>query len=212
VLNWLQISGAALSEAMLIRSVLLSFCLLFCSVPAAQAGEFKVSSGALERTLRARLFNTPDQRYYLRGDAHSACNLYAEDPHLSFLGDRIMVRVHTAGKLGTQMGGRCIGFPVSMNTIISLAPTSEGETIGVTDARLDRISDSGEVNFILSPFLTHKLPSSIKINAATMLREILTKSTETSGYPLTLERLDLRQVRVAEKFLVVSYDSDMRID
>ena len=123
-----------------------------------------------------------------------------------------MVRVHTAGKLGTQMGGRCIGFPVSMNTIISLAPTSEGETIGVTDARLDRISDSGEVNFILSPFLTHKLPSSIKINAATMLREILTKSTETSGYPLTLERLDLRQVRVAEKFLVVSYDSDMRID
>jgi hypothetical protein len=123
-----------------------------------------------------------------------------------------MVRVHTAGKLGTQMGGRCIGFPVSMNTVISLAPTSEGETIGVTDARLDRISDSGEVNFILSPFLTHKLPSSIKINAATMLREILTKSTETSGYPLTLDRLDLRQVRVDPRFLIVSYDSDMRID
>jgi hypothetical protein len=45
-----------------------------------------------------------------------------------------------------------------------------------------------------------------------MLREILTKSTETSGYPLTLERLDLRQVRVMDKFLIVTYDSDMRID
>jgi len=197
---------------MSIRSVLLSFCLLLCCVPTAQAGDFKVSSGALERTLRARLFNTPDQRYYLRGDAASSCKIYAEDPHLSFAGDRILVRVHTAGKLGTQLGGRCLGIPVSMNTVISLAPTVEGETIGVTDARVDRLSDSSELNFILSPFLTKKLPNNIKINAAVMLREILTKSTETSGYPLTLERLDLRQVRVMDKFLIVTYDSDMRID
>ena len=99
-----------------------------------------------------------------------------------------------------------------MNTVISLAPSAEGETIGVTDARLDQVSNSAELNFILSPFLSHKVPSSIKINAATMLHEILTKSTETSGYPLTLERLDIRQVRVTDKFLVVDYDSDMRID
>jgi hypothetical protein len=197
---------------MLIRSVLLSFCLLFCSVPAAQAGEFKVSSGGLERTLRARLFNTPDQRYYLRGDANSLCKLYVEDPHLSFTGDRILVKVHTAGRYGTQVGGRCLGFSVSMNTVISLAPTVEGESIGVGDAHLNQLSDSSELNFILSPFLSHKLPSSIKINAATMLREILTKSTETSGYPLTLEKLELRQVHVTDKFVVVSYDSDMRIE
>ncbi len=197
---------------MSIRSALLFCCLLICCVPACEAGQFKVSSGSLERTLKARLFSTPDQRYYLRGDAHSACFLFAEDPHLSFSGDRILVRVHTVGKYGRQIGGRCIGFPVSMNTVISLAPSAEGETIGVTDARLDRVSDSAELNFILSPFLSHKVPQSIKINAATMLREILTKSTETSGYPLTLERLDIRNVRVTEKSLVVDYDSDMRID
>ena len=99
-----------------------------------------------------------------------------------------------------------------MNTVISLAPSAEGETIGVTDARLDRLSDSAELNFILSPFLSHKVPASIKINAAAVLREILTKSTETSGFPLTLERLDIRQVHATEKFLVVDYDSDMRIE
>lgn len=195
-----------------IRSVLLSFCLLLCCAPVCQAGEFKVSSGPLERTLKARLFSTADQRYYLRGDAHSACYLYVEDPHLYFAGDRILVRVHTSGKYGRQLGGRCIGFPVSMNTVITLAPSAEGETIGVTDARVDRLSDSAELNFILSPFLSHKLPSIIKINAATVLREILTKSTETSGYPLTLERLDIRQVHVINQLLVVDYDSDMRID
>jgi hypothetical protein len=197
---------------MSIRTALLFCCLFLCYAPVCRAGEFRVSSGALERTLKARLFSTPDQHYYLRGDAHSACYLYAEDPHLFFSGDRIMVRVHTSGKFGTQIGGRCIGFPVSMNTVISLAPNVEGETVGVTDARLDRVSDSAELNYILSPFLSHKLPSSIKINAATMLREILTRSTETSGYPLTLERLDIRQVHVTEKFLVVDYDSDMRIE
>ena len=167
-----------------IRSALLFCCLFLCFVPVCEAGEFKVSSGALERTLKARLFSATDQRYYLRGDAHSACYLYAEDPHLVFSGDRILVRVHTDGKYGRRLAGRCIGFPVSMNTVISLAPSAEGETLGVTDARLDRLSDSAELNFILQPFLSHKLPSSIKINAATMLREILTKSTETSGFRL----------------------------
>lgn len=162
--------------------------------------------------MKARLFSTADQRYYLRGDAHSACNLYTEDPHLSFSGERILVRVHTGGKYGRVIAGHCVGFPVSMNTVISLAPSAEGETIGVTDARLDRLSDSAELNFILSPFLSRKVPASIKINAAAVLREILTKSTETSGFPLTLERLDIRQVHATEKYLVVDYDSDMRIE
>jgi hypothetical protein len=196
---------------MSIRSALLFGCLL-CCVPACHAGEFKVSSAALERTLKARLFASSDQRFYVRGDAHSPCSLYVEDPHLYFAGDRILVRVHTSGRYGTQIAGRCIGVPVSMNTVISLAPSAEGETVGVTDARLDRMSDSAELNFILSPFLSHKLPANIKLNAATMLREILTKSTETSGFPLTLERLDIRQVHVTDKLLVVDYDSDMRID
>ena len=134
---------------MSIRSVLLFCCLVLCSAPVCEAGQFKVSSGALERTLKARLFSTTDQRYYLRGDAHSVCNLYTEDPHLSFSGERILVRVHTGGKYGREIAGHCIGFPVSMNTVISLAPSAEGETIGVTDARLDRLSDSSELNFIL---------------------------------------------------------------
>jgi len=189
----------------------LLFC-LFCCAPVCQAGQFKVSSNALERTLKSRLFSTPDGRYYVRGDADSACNLYVEDPHLSFAGDRILVRVHTGGRYGKQIGGHCIGFPVSMNTVISLAPVAEGETVGVTDARLDRVSDSAELNFILSPFLSRNVPANIQINAAVMLREILTKSTETSGYPLTLERLDVRHVHATDKFLSVEYDSDMRVE
>ena len=190
---------------------LLVGCLLFLS-PLAQAGQFKVSSNALERTLKARLFATPDGRYYLRGDAHSACKLYVENPQLSLAGDRVLVRLHTAGYYGKQIAGRCIGFPVSMNTTISLAPVVQGEVVGVTDARIDRLSESSEVNFLLSPFLNHKLPSNIQINAATMLRETLTRSTEASGYPVTLDRLELHTVHGNDHYLVIEYDTDMRVD
>jgi hypothetical protein len=205
-------SQRQLPSAMSIRTRFFVCCFLLCLCPVCQAGQFKVSSNALERTLKSRLFNTPDGRYYLRGDAHSVCNLYVEDPHLSFAGDRILVRVHTGGTYGKQLAGRCLGFHVSMNTTISLAPLAQGETIGVTDARVDRLSDSSELNFILSPFLSRNLPANIQLNAANMLREILTKSTETSGYPLTLERLDVRHVHATDKYLSVEYDSDMRVE
>lgn len=197
---------------------MISFRKLFCVVlllvfsSSSYAGQFKVSSSALERTLRARLFNTPDGRYYLRGDANSPCRLYVENPQLGFVADRILVRLHTGGFYGKQIAGHCIGVPISMNTAISLAPVAQGEVIGVSDARIDQLSNSAEVNFLLSPFLSHKLPANIQINAATMLREILTTSTQTSGYPVTLERLQLRSVHATDRYLSVEYDSDMHID
>jgi hypothetical protein len=193
------------------KAFLIVCCLIFCA-PACHAGQFKVSQGTLERTLKARLFGSPDGRYYLRGDAHSACVLYAEDPHVSFSGDRILVHVHAAGTYGTQIAGRCLGVPVSMNTVISLAPSAEGEVIGVRDARLDRVSDSPELNFILTPFLSHKIPSSMSINAANMLRQALAKSTETSGYTLSLDRLQIRSMQVKDNCLLVDFDGDMSVN
>ena len=49
--------------------------LLMLALAAAQAGavELKVSRDALERTLRQQLFSGPDGRYYLKGNAQSAC-------------------------------------------------------------------------------------------------------------------------------------------
>lgn len=122
------------------------------------------------------------------------------------------MRMHTGGKYGKQIAGHCVGFPVSMMTTISLAPLADGEIIGVTDAKIDRLSDSDEMNFILSRFVNKNLPAGLQMNAATMLREILTKSTETSGYPLTLERLQVRNVHTTDKYLAVEYDSDMKVE
>src|SRR3982074_1768880 len=71
-------------QRLLVR-LLLSLALLLSATHAATAIEVKVSAQALERTLQAQLFNGPQGRYYIRGDANSACYVYAESPHVTFV-------------------------------------------------------------------------------------------------------------------------------
>src|SRR5438477_11252523 len=97
----------------------LSLALLFSAIRAASAIEVKVSAQALERTLQAQLFNGPQGRYYIRGDANSACYVYAESPHVSFVQDRIVVRVHSKSKLGTSVHGTCIGVSLHQHRCLA---------------------------------------------------------------------------------------------
>jgi hypothetical protein len=94
---------------------------------------------------------------------------------------------------------------------VSLAPDADGETIGFRDARLDRVSDQKELNFILSPFLNHKVPSSMKVNAADLLRKALEGSTATSGYKVTLDRLKIHSVQIDGDSLVVDVDGNLSV-
>jgi hypothetical protein len=74
---------------------------LFGGVTMSRGVELTVSRDALERTLKQELFSGPDGRYYLKGNAHSACFISTEDPQLRFEQDRIVVRVKTRGAAGS---------------------------------------------------------------------------------------------------------------
>jgi hypothetical protein len=175
------------------------------------AVELRVSRDALQRTLKQQLFNGPNGRYYLKGNAQSACSIYAEDPQLSFQQDRIMVRVKTHARLGKQVAGTCLGIVLSPAAEVSLAPDGEGETIGFRDARVERVSDRQELNFVLTPFLSHQIPSSMKVNAAELLRKALEGSTATSGYKVTLEKLKIHSMQIQGDTLVVDVDGDLSV-
>jgi hypothetical protein len=177
----------------------------------AHSVELRVSRDALERTLKQQLFNGPAGRYYLKGDAHSACPIYAENPQLRFLGDRIVVQMKTHARLGTGLAGACIGIPLSLPAEVSVAPDGEGETVGFRDARIDRVSEQQELNFFLLPFLSHQVPSGMKVNAAELLRKALEGSTATSGYKVALERLKIHSVQVQSDALVVDFDGDLSV-
>jgi hypothetical protein len=186
--------------------------LLFFAASTASAIEVKVSSQALERTLRTQLFNGPQGRYYIRGDATSACYVYADSPHVTFVQDRIVVHVHARAKFGTAVHGACIGVSLSTEADVSLIPEAEEESIGFRDARIERLSESKELNFLLEPFLSHKLPAQMKMNAALLMRQLLSRSTETTGYALSLNSLKLHSLLVEGDSLVMDADAALKVD
>jgi hypothetical protein len=192
--------------------LLLCLVLLFLAPCFASAIEVRVSAQALERTLRTQLFNGPQGRYYIKGNANSACYVYAESPHVTFVQDRIVVRVHAKAKLGTAVHGACIGVSLTTNTDVSLIPEAEEESVGFRDARIERLSESKELNFLLEPFLSHQLPAQMKVNAAVLMRQLLSHSAETTGYALSLNSLKLHSLLVEGDSLVMDADAALRVD
>jgi len=196
----------------LLRCVLVLGLLAMGGARMARAVEVKLSAGSLERTLRAQLFNSPDGRYYIRGDATTPCAVSVEDPHVSFRDDRIVVRVHVRAKLGKAFGGKCMGVSLSTDTDVSLVPDAEDESVGFRDARIERVSENRELNFLLEPFLNHKLPAQMKLNASDLIRKLLSQSVASTGYKLTLDSLKLHSMLVDHTALVVDVDAALSVD
>jgi hypothetical protein len=196
----------------LLRCVVLFWLLGMGGARMARAIEVKVSAQALERTLRTQLFNGPDGRYYMRGDASSPCSVYAENPRVTFKDERVVVRVHTQAKLGKAIGGKCLGVSMNTDAVVSIVPDAEGETVGFRDAKVEKVSESKELNFLLEPFLSHKLPSQMKMNAADMMRKALSQSVSSTGYTITLDSLKMHSMLVNQDALVLDADAAMSIE
>jgi len=195
-----------------LRCVVLFWLLGMGGARMARAIEVKVSAQALERTLRTQLFNGPDGRYYMHGNATSPCSAYAEDPHVTFKDDRVVVHVRTHSKLGKALGGACVGVSLSTESEVSIVPEAEGESVGFRDAKIEKISQSSELNFLLEPFLSHKLPSQMKLNAADLIRKLLSQSLASTGYTLTLDSLKLHSMLVDHDALTIDVDAGFSLD
>jgi hypothetical protein len=189
------------------RGVLL---LLAGAIPA-HAVELRVSRDALERTLKQQLFSGPGGRFYLKGSPQSACAVYADDAKVTFIQDRIVVKVKTRAHMGKSVGGACIGISLAPLAEVSMAPYGEGESIGFRDAQLLKVSDQRELNFLLTPFLSRQVPSSMKVDAADLLRKALEGSTGSSGYKLSLERLKVHSMQIKDNALIVDVDGDISV-
>jgi hypothetical protein len=181
----------------------------------ARAIEVRVTAPALERTLQKQVFNQPDaegrrDRYYLRGNANKGCSIYVDDPHVMYRDDRVVVSVRTHFKLG--IGRNCFGLSVSTTSEVSFVPEAEGESVGFRDARVDHLSENKELNLLLEPFLAKKMPQEMKVNAADMMRTLLVRAPDSTGYRLTLTHLELHSMQIEGTDLVVDLEADVRVD
>jgi hypothetical protein len=200
---------AARRAASLLRAAVLAALFTFAFV--AHAVELRMSRAALQRTLERQLFAGPQGRYYLKGNPRSVCSVYAEKPELLFTGDRVAVKVKIHAALGTAVAGKCLGFALAPSAEVSFVPDAEGETIGFRDARIEHVSESRELNFMLMPFLSRKVPSSMKVNAADMLRKALAGSPFTTGYEVSLDRLKIHSMTLEGDWIAVDFDGDMSV-
>lgn len=188
--------------------------LLTCALSAlpARALEVRISAQALQRTLQAQLFNGPQGRYYMRGNATSACYVYAEQPKVTFKDDRVWVHVRTHARLGTGLKGACLGVSLTTDADVSFVPEAEGSSVGFRDARIERASDSRELNFFLVPFLSRKLPTQMTVDIAGTTGKLLSQSVASTGYALTLNSLKLHSMTVDHNSLVVDLDAALSVD
>jgi hypothetical protein len=184
---------------------------LFAFPTAAHAIEIRVSAQALERTLDQQLFDGPDGRYYVRGSATSPCYAYAQGPKVSFKDERIVIHVMAHARLGTRVGGTCLGVGLNTEADVSVIPDAQGESIGFRDPNIDHLSESRELNFLLVPFLSKKLPQQMRINAADLVRQLLVKSAEATGYDVRLDHLKVHSMQVDGDALVVDFDGDLSV-
>jgi hypothetical protein len=168
----------------------LVLCVLLFLTADAHATEVSISAQALERTLKTQLFNAPDGRYYLR----------------------VVVHIHTRAKLGTGVYGACVGVSLTRDVDVSVLPDAQGETIGFRDARIDHLSNSKELNFLLVPFLSHQLPQQMKVNAADLMRQLLSRSAETTGYAFALTTLKIHSMLIQGSLLVLDVDAGMSVN
>jgi hypothetical protein len=122
-----------------------------------------------------------------------------------------VVKIKTHARLGQSVHGACLGISLAPTSEVSLEPYGEGETIGFRDAQMIKVSDRRELNFLLSPFLSHQVPSSMKVNAAELLKKALEGSTATSGYKVSLDKLKIHSVQIQGDDLVVDADGDISV-
>lgn len=192
---------------------LFSLGLVLVALATAECGavELRVSRDALERTLEHQLFNGPGGRYYLKGSPDSACSVFAEEAHLRFVQDRIVVQVKSHARMGKAVRGACLGISLAPTAEVSLEPYGEGEIIGFRDAQLLKVSDQRELNFLLAPFLKRQVPSGMQVNAADLLRKALTGSLVPSGYQVTLDRLKVHSIQIQGDSLIVDVEGDLSV-
>ena len=110
-------------------------------------------SGALERTLNKQLFNSPGNRYYIKGKPDGGCFVYAEDPKITFKDDRIWIHIKTHSKLGTTMQrmlASALALPPKPTSPSS--PRHRARTLASAMPEIEHLSTSRELNVFLVPF------------------------------------------------------------
>lgn len=174
--------------ALSVRSLLVLLLLLPAALSAADAGsEISIQNTAIEKMLKRELF-IDRGRYYLLPE--SACQYaYLDSPAVAVGQGRVRINVRLSGKLGADVGGQCVGGATDVVRLsVSGKPVFAGERIGLTDIRVDEVSNEA-YRMLLQQFLESAVPRAVQINVREGLQRIL--GDRQSPYEVTVSQLSV---------------------
>ena len=123
--------------------------------------EITIENTALRKMLMDQLFTDRGRYHLLR---KSACQFaYLESPVVAVAVGRVGIKARLIGWLGMETDGGCSGAGDSIDVIVSGKPYFSGENLGLTDIRVDQVSNE-LYRIVLQQFLDIALPNALAIN------------------------------------------------
>lgn len=156
------------------RLVRLLFVLLLLPgalVAAGTASEIAIQNTAIEKMLMEELF-IDRGRYNLLQETR--CQYaYLDSPTVAISQGRVRIKVRLSGKLALEVGDQCVGSGSDVVRLtVSGKPTFAGEKIGLTDIRVDEVSNEA-YRVLLQQFLESAVPRAVSIDVRQGLQRIL---------------------------------------
>lgn len=169
--------------------------MLLVSIGCAHGAEIVLEQTAVQKLIEQSLFKDNGRYYVNRG----TCAAYLETPTVSLRDGRILIRSHMSGRFGAAVSGNCVGVGLASWTVVSGAPSAQGEVVRLTGIRLDDVQDAN-TRLLLNSGLVPSLPNAIELD---VLKAVKTMLQGAGGQiQAEVQGLDIQAVRADRKSVV----------
>ena len=168
-----------------LRSLAAITAFLLIASPAAGAeSEITIQNTALERMLIDQLFVDRGRYFLMR---NSPCQFaFLKSPAVAMARGRVMIKTRLIGQLGMAVSDGCAGTRDAFDVAISGRPVFSGENLGLTDIRIDNVSNE-MYRILLQKFLELTLREALEVNLRQGLQQMI--SEQDVSYEVIVNKL-----------------------
>ncbi|MBS1855464.1 MAG: hypothetical protein JST11_08875 [Acidobacteria bacterium] len=177
----------------------------------AQAVEFRIQFGALERMLAEQVF-TQEGRRYVRGNRGNKCNFaYLEKPQVRGDNGRLLMRAHFTGRAALNLVGQCVGLGDAFDAVITAVPVYRNGAVGLQEVK---VVSAGKTSYYIRKVcaaMEASLSRDFKYPLEREAQQLLESPGATPQYRREVRKFNVPDIRVAADVLVLSVDFEMTI-
>jgi hypothetical protein len=153
--------------------------------PAAGAeSEITIHNTALQKMLMDQLYVDRGRYFLMR---QSSCQFaFLKSPFVTIAGGRVMIKTRLTGQLGMAVSDGCAGTRDVFDVAISGRPVFSGEKLGLTDIRIDNVSNE-IYRVVLQQFLDLTLREALEINLREGVQQMIAE--QKVSYELIVSKL-----------------------